>query len=127
MPSIYFHYEAIKKFISTLPTLPHCWDLKINICNFAKLCQLCQLCILEGPLIFENVEDKNPLCDHKYTPLHWAAMNGYLEICKYIVSKVENKNLAINSKTDKNETPLELAAQQGHQQVVDYLRSIVEN
>ena len=63
----------------------------------------------------------------KRTPLHRAAGNGHLEICKYILSKVEDKNLALNSKSNFNETPIDMANQFGHQKVVDYLKSVIEN
>ena len=81
-------------------------------------------------LIFENVEDKNPVDYQKNTLLHFAARKGHLEICKYIVSKVEDKNLVINSKNIYDKSPIDMAANYlnySHQQVVDYLGSIVEN
>ena len=78
-------------------------------------------------LIFDNIEDKNPLDDVKNTILHYAAQKGHLEICKYIVSRVEDKNLALNSKNIYNGTPLERARYYNQQQIVDYLTSQIKN
>ena len=36
---------------------------------------------------FERVEVKNPQDDYGQMPIHWAAGNGNLEICKYIHEK----------------------------------------
>ena len=33
-------------------------------------------------LIIEKVENKNPAAELRYTPLHNAAMNGHLDICR---------------------------------------------
>ena len=79
-------------------------------------------------LIFENAEDKNPLNWKNDTLLYLAAMKkGQLEICKYFLRKVENKNLAINFKNNSNKTPIDVAARYGNQQLLDYLRSVIEN
>ena len=68
-----------------------------------------------------------PASVKKDTPLHCAATKGRIEICKYIISNVEDKNLAINAKNNDNDTPIDLAASRGHHQAADFLRSIIEN
>ena len=43
-------------------------------------------------MITENLEDKNPKDSNGFTPLHHAALNGHLDICKLIMEQVENQN-----------------------------------
>ena len=38
------------------------------------------------------VQDKNPSNNIRKTPLHWAAENWNLALCKSIVTNVEEKN-----------------------------------
>ena len=54
-------------------------------------------------------------------------MAGSLAICKYIISKVEDKNLAINSKNMDNKTPLQLLQLPHQHYMVDYMKSQIEN
>ena len=42
--------------------------------------------------IFENAKHKSPQCDDGQTPLHLAASNGHLEICKFLYAEVEDIN-----------------------------------
>ena len=42
--------------------------------------------------------DVNGLDERNWTPLHWAANERYLEICKYLLSKGANPSLATNNK-----------------------------
>ena len=59
------------------------------------------------------------------TPLHMAAMNGNLEVCKYISENSDNKYQVGDG--NLNETPLNIAAANGHLQVVKILiESFVE-
>ena len=67
-----------------------------------------------------RVRDKNPgkpsqLNRHGRTPLHWAASNGYFEVCKLIIDGTSNKNPA-EIEYDGN-TPLHFAATYGHLEV----------
>ena len=86
-------------------------------------------------LIFENVEDKNPITFQGDTALHLAAFNGDLEICKYIISKVEDKNQALNAKDCLNMTPIDNAGEHNwnhmnggpYQQVLDFFKSVIES
>ena len=80
----------------------------------------------EFKLIFDNVEDKSPKNDYGRTPLHFAAGQGNLEICKYIVSKVENKQCVIKSKDKFNQTPIDFAERNDHQEIVNYLRLMLK-
>ena len=65
----------------------------------------------------ETLEDKNPeqiKGDAGYTPLHAAAENGHVEVCRLIMDAVED----ISPKTKKDKTtPLHLAAKNGHKAV----------
>ena len=71
-----------------------------------------------GPIA--NVGDKNPKDVHDCTPLHRAAENGHLEICRLIMESVNNKNPCSRLGT----TPLHRAAEYGHLEVC---RLIIEN
>ena len=62
----------------------------------------------------KNLPYKNPGTRNGQTALHIAADNGQLEICKLILSVIEDKNPA-NKK--EGATPLHLAAAQGHLEI----------
>lgn len=61
------------------------------------------------------VQDKNPSNNIRKTPLHWAAENGNLALCKLIVTNVEEKN----PQDIYQNTPLHYAATSGHLEVND--------
>ena len=50
-------------------------------------------------LLFKSIHNKTGLINPKrfdgFTPLKFASQEGHLEICKYIIEKVENKNPAL--------------------------------
>ena len=48
-----------------------------------------------------------------YTPLHAAVFNGHLDVCHFILDRVQNKNPAVRSGL----TPLHWAANRGHEEV----------
>ena len=50
----------------------------------------------------------SPKCNLGQTPLHLAASNGHLDVCKHIMEKSANKN----PRNNDGETPLHLAAYQ---------------
>ena len=50
-------------------------------------------------MLFDEIENKNPVDVLENTHLHWAAKMGHLKICEYIVSKAVDKNLAITHST----------------------------
>ena len=60
----------------------------------------------------ERVSDKNPANEAGYTPLHLAAIQGHLNICKLIIEhrEVSDKN---PSNRHNGRTPLHLAASNG--------------
>ena len=94
-------------------------------------------------LIMENVINKNPLgmisdaitCTymkrenfhafHEATPLHLAAKNGNLAVCKLIIENIFDKNPTPSSISDESwmdqSTPLHLAASNGHFSVCELL------
>ena len=53
-----------------------------------------------------------------YTPLHWAAKHGSLELVKILA---ENYKVDVNAKSYGGYTPSHLACQFGHQQVFNIL------
>ena len=51
----------------------------------------------------QNTKDKNPSNKFGKTPLHMAATNGHLDICRLIIDNVENKHpINIHVETPKN-------------------------
>ena len=61
--------------------------------------------------------------DGGLTPLHQAAIEGYFEICKLLVLKIEDKN-----PSDKHGyTPLHVAARHGYLEIYRFIAERVEN
>ena len=60
--------------------------------------------------LMEQEVVKNPPNDRRITPLHLAAENGFLSICKYIIDRIDDKNPG----DETGRTPLHFAAQNGH-------------
>jgi ankyrin repeat protein len=82
------------------------------------------------------VEDKNPKDVRGETPLHKAAENGYLDICKIILEdpSVDDKNPKCLKIWDmdycrdfKGETPLHLAAKDGYLEICQLMIIYIEN
>ena len=66
----------------------------------------------------ENLNDKNPTTKSKeWTPFHFAADFGQLEVCKLMIQNGVN----IDSTSKKNETALHMAARNGHLDVCRFL------
>ena len=63
-----------------------------------------------------KVEDKNPITKTKYgvTVLHFAAINGHLDVCQLIIKNVENKNPVDNSRR----TPKKIAQHKKFDEIV---------
>ena len=55
----------------------------------------------------------------QYTPLHWAAYYGHLEIAEILISRGAD----LDAEDPDYSTPLYLAAEQGHPKVVEFLVS----
>ena len=67
-------------------------------------------------IILEYVRNKNPV--RMVSALHVAAMNGLLEIYKYISERVVNQN----PRTEKSRrTPLHSAVDSGHSELCKYI------
>mmetsp|Transcript_31092 Transcript_31092/g.41123 ORF Transcript_31092/g.41123 Transcript_31092/m.41123 type:complete len:484 (-) Transcript_31092:292-1743(-) len=67
--------------------------------------------------LLEKQADPNAADFHDYTPLHYAAMYGWLETVKKLVeckARIDVGNIA-------GETPLMLASLNGHEEVVEFL------
>ena len=58
-----------------------------------------------------------------YTPLHAAVFNGHLDVCHFILDRVQNKNPAVRSGL----TPLHLAANRGHEEVFKAIANEIED
>lgn len=64
-----------------------------------------------APLIAENLEDKNPQSDNGLTPLHIAAEEGNVEVCKFLIEEIKNKNPKL---PHNGWTPLHPACKMGY-------------
>ena len=77
--------------------------------------------------LIDNGADPNPVgINSKTTPLHIAAAGGYIKIVKYILDKMDVKNLCLNSyyinlEDEKGATPMQLAVHQGNNEVCKVL------
>ena len=61
-------------------------------------------------IIIEKIMDKNPATSNNgWTPLHSAANNGHLDICRLIIENVDN-----NHPVDNQERTPKNLADQGH-------------
>jgi len=58
-------------------------------------------------------------CQLGNTALHYAALNGHMELCKVLI----RAGVTRDAHTKVNRTPLHLAAQEGHLPVVELLLS----
>ena len=69
------------------------------------------------PIPFNNylysTTERNPKTNALLTPLHWAARNGYFEICQYIMNNTFDTNPADND----GFTPFHNAASNGHSNI----------
>ena len=63
----------------------------------------------------------NPPIVFGMTTLHYAAKNGYLNVCKLIAENVQEKN----PKDFAGQTPLEMAEERGHSSVVEYFQTLL--
>ena len=63
--------------------------------------------------------DSNPDAQYEYTPLHYAAARGLLELVKELVGY---RSIPVDTQTQDNKnTPLHLASSRGHLDVVQFL------
>ena len=67
----------------------------------------------------DNVENKNPANNFGDTPLHWAAKEGHLDVCKLIIANVDNKHPVNIS----GRTPKDLADHRKHVEVSQLFQS----
>ncbi|WP_265027666.1 ankyrin repeat domain-containing protein [Wolbachia endosymbiont (group B) of Chorthippus parallelus] len=66
--------------------------------------------------LFVNEIDVNYSDLNNWTPLHYAARNGYTKVAEFLVEKKAN----INARTDSREKPLHIAAKNGHKDIVEF-------
>ena len=92
-----------------------------------------------GQLIYEKIADSglllrssrsvkkvygiNPGNNKGNTPLHSAAKNGHVEVCKFLCLNLEEKN----PKNEKGLTPLHFAAKEGQLDVCKFLCSNLQD
>ena len=68
-------------------------------------------------LLIDNGVDVNIKDEHRFTPLHCAAQQGYSEIAELLIAKGAN----VNSTNLMGETPLHTAVLGGHKDVIEVL------
>ena len=68
--------------------------------------------------IMENIDDKNPRENDGHTPLHYAAQEGNLEICRLMMENIDDKNPVTND----GRTPQDLARQNNHLVLCNYIK-----
>ena len=56
--------------------------------------------------------------EYGFTPLHYAAESGHLEVCKFILENMEGQN----GKNLDGKTPLDFATEMGHEEVCNLLK-----
>ena len=72
--------------------------------------------------IVRNFESTNPVNNDGETPLHSAARNGHLDICKSILLNLGLEDVSnCNPKSKTGETPLHCAAEFGHLEVFEFI------
>ena len=70
--------------------------------------------------ILANVVDKNPKNENGDTPLHQAAKNGFLEICKLICQHAKDTHPEC-IKNNSGQTPIDLACEHKQWKVLNFL------
>jgi ankyrin repeat protein len=68
--------------------------------------------------LVSNGADAGAKTDKKYTPLHYAAREGYLDIVKFLL---EEAGADVNARCNGNNTPLDCAVYGNHANVEQYL------
>ena len=71
----------------------------------------------------KEVIDRNPRDNHGQTPLHLAAKNGHLKVCKTIIKEADDKN----PKDNQGMTPFHIAALMGHEKICKLFMSSVDD
>ena len=74
-------------------------------------------------VIMKEVIDRNPRDNHGQTPLHTAAKNGHLKVCKTIIKEADDKN----PKDNRGMTPFHIAALMGHEKICKVFMSSVDD
>jgi ankyrin repeat protein len=74
-------------------------------------------------LLQEGADPNGYEDDAKITPLHFAAIEGCLEV----VSPLVAAGADLNAKTDEGEKPIDVAANQSHGQMVNLLKYYMLN
>jgi hypothetical protein len=70
-----------------------------------------------GALLWRHPKLAGATTYHKYTPLHWAAMDGHLEMARSLIKAGAD----VNALSQEKVSPLYLAAQKGHVEIAKLL------
>ena len=68
-----------------------------------------------------KVKRKNPQNKLGTTPLHYACLNGHIEVCRLMVGMLEDKN----PQNMFGDTPLHQAAKAGHFEICKYVWNLL--
>ena len=71
----------------------------------------------------QNIADKNPAKLSGITPLHLAAHEGHMKICKMFLENIDEKN---PGDVDGN-TPLHIAAKMGNFELCDFITEYLDD
>ena len=71
----------------------------------------------KGSTPLGGAADINPKDIEGMTPLHFAAAQGYIEICHLIIFSLIVNNTNVNPSDNKGNTPLHVAAANGEKEV----------
>ena len=73
-------------------------------------------------MLIANAILKNPADKQGSTPLHYAVINGNLEMCELIIGHIQDKNPA----NDRGKTPLDHAKSLGYPEIYQFIVQNVE-
>ena len=62
------------------------------------------------------------ICKYGETPINLAALNGHLEIVRFLAPLSENPN----APNEDGETPIDVANDGGHNEIVQFLQSYIK-
>ncbi|QOJ78899.1 ankyrin repeat domain-containing protein [Infirmifilum lucidum] len=73
--------------------------------------------------LLDRGADVNTRDKYGWTPLHYAADGGHLEVARLLL----DRGADVNTRDNDGRTPLDLARAMGHKEVVELLESVGEH